>query len=78
MTDVAGIRAGPNLTREQFAECFGIPLELVQDWETRARFPDAAARALLSVIKHSPDAVVAALDGARQPAGAGRKRAGSP
>ena len=68
--DLAGLRpaAGPReirlrlrLTQEEFAARFGVPLELVRDWEQGVRQPDAAARTLLRVIDRDPDAVIRAL-----------------
>ena len=57
------IRLRLRLTQEEFAARFGVPLELVRDWERGARQPDAAARTLLRVIDRDPDAVVRALQG---------------
>ena len=68
--DLARLRRPPNpkrirerlqLTQEQFAERFEVPLGTLRDWERDARSPDSAARALLRVIEHDPDAVVQAL-----------------
>ena len=55
------IRQRLHLTQEQFAARFEIPLGTLRDWERGARLPDSAARTLLRVIEHDPDAVVAAL-----------------
>ncbi len=55
------IRQHLHLTQEQFAARFEIPLGTLRDWERGARLPDSAARTLLRVIEHDPDAVVAAL-----------------
>lgn len=68
--ELAGLRPAPNpkrirqrlqLTQEQFATRFAIPLGTLRDWERGARYPDTAARTLLQVIEHNPDAVVQAL-----------------
>ncbi len=50
------------LSQEEFAARFGVPLELVRDWERGARQPDAAARTLLRLIDRDPDAVIRALE----------------
>ena len=55
------IRLRLRLTQEEFAARFGVPLELVRDWEQGVRQPDAAARTLLRVIDRDPDAVIRAL-----------------
>jgi putative transcriptional regulator len=52
-----------NLTQEQFAARFGLPLGTVRDWEQGAHRPDRAAQVLLTVIARDPDAVVRALRG---------------
>lgn len=59
--DVESIRSKLNLSQEQFAARFGIPLSLIRDWERRVVFPDPAARTLLRVIERNPEAVAAAL-----------------
>jgi putative transcriptional regulator len=59
--DVKAIRAEMDLTQQQFAERFGLPLGNVRDWEQGRGVPDAAARALLKVIAAEPEAVVRAL-----------------
>ncbi len=56
------IRLCLRLTQEEFAARFGVPLELVRDWERGVRHPDAAARTLLRVIDRDPDAVIRALN----------------
>ncbi len=55
------IRQGLHLTQEQFAERFEAPLGTLRDWERGSRQPDTAARTLLRVIEHNPEAVLAAL-----------------
>jgi putative transcriptional regulator len=55
------IRAGLNLTQEEFSEQFQIPLGTLRDWEQGKKWPDSAARALLRVIEKEPDAVRRAL-----------------
>ncbi|MFT8246616.1 helix-turn-helix domain-containing protein [Roseomonas sp. BN140053] len=59
--DVRAIRAGTGLSREAFADRFGLKLAAVRDWEQGLRKPDPAARTLLRVIAREPEAVVRAL-----------------
>ena len=59
--DPKRIRERLQLTQEQFADRFEVPLGTLRDWERGARSPDSAARTLLRVIEHDPDAVVQAL-----------------
>jgi putative transcriptional regulator len=51
-----------NLTQEEFAARFGLPLGTVRDWEQGAHRPDRAAQVLLTVIANNPDAVIQALE----------------
>jgi len=55
------IRKMLNLTQEQFAFQFQVPLGTLRDWEQGSRQPDAAARTLLRVIEKIPAAVIDAL-----------------
>jgi putative transcriptional regulator len=50
-----------NMTQEQFARQFRIPLGTLRDWERGASVPDASARALLRVIASEPEAALRAL-----------------
>jgi putative transcriptional regulator len=58
---VRALRKKLNMTQEQFAERFHLPLGTVRDWEQGAHRPDKAAQVLLTVIANDPDAVVRAL-----------------
>ena len=60
---VRALREKLNLTQEQFAERFHLPLGTVRDWEQGAHRPDKAAQVLLTVIGRDPDAVARALEG---------------
>ena len=51
------------LSRQRFADRFGLDARAVQDWEQGRRVPDRAARVLLTVIDRDPEAVVRALEG---------------
>ena len=55
------IRQKLNLTQEQFAAEFEIPLGTLRDWEQGVRVPDTAARSYLRVIAKNPRAVLEAL-----------------
>jgi putative transcriptional regulator len=65
---VALIRRSLNLSQEEFAERFCIPLGTLRDWEQGRKVPDAAAKAYLVVIGRNPQAVVEALDLAKHAA----------
>ena len=55
------IRRALDLSQEEFAERFRIPLGTLRDWEQGRKDPDAAARAYLIVIGRNPAAVSEAL-----------------
>ena len=59
--DVRRIREGQGLTREQFAERYGLQARAIQEWEQGRRKPEPAARAYMLVIKNQPGAVRKAL-----------------
>lgn len=59
---IRALRAKLNLTQEEFAARFHLPLGTVRDWEQGAHRPDRAAQVLLRVIAKDPDAVVRALE----------------
>jgi putative transcriptional regulator len=58
---VRALRARLNLTQEEFAARFHLPLGTVRDWEQGAHRPDKAAQVLLTVIARDPEAVARAL-----------------
>jgi putative transcriptional regulator len=58
---VRALRKKLNLTQEEFAARFHLPLGTVRDWEQGAHRPDKAAQVLLTVIERDPDAVARAL-----------------
>lgn len=58
---VLALRKRLRLSRQKFAERFGLDVRAVQDWEQGRRVPNRAARVLLTVINHDPDTVVRAL-----------------
>lgn len=55
------IRRALELSQEEFAERFHIPLGTLRDWEQGRKEPDTAARAYLTVIGNNPKAVAEAL-----------------
>jgi len=63
LPSVRALREKLNLTQEQFAARFHLPLGTVRDWEQGAHRPDKAAQVLLTVIARDPDAVARALNG---------------
>jgi putative transcriptional regulator len=59
--DVRALRQRLKLSQNAFARAFGLPKRTIQDWEQGRRRPEGAARVLLKVIEHEPDAVKRAL-----------------
>jgi putative transcriptional regulator len=59
--DVKAIRTRLGLSQDAFALRFGFSPAAVRDWEQHRRQPEQAARVLLLVIAHNPDAVHDAL-----------------
>ena len=59
---IRALRAKLNLTQEEFAARFHLPLGTIRDWEQGAHRPDRAAQVLLRVIAKDPDAVARALE----------------
>ena len=57
IVDVRLIRERLCLTQEEFAQRFGLRLELVRGWEDRSVMPDQAANVLLRVIWAEPETV---------------------
>ena len=62
--DVRAIRKAQGLTREQFAERYGLQVRAIQEWEQGRRKPEPAVRAYMLVIKNQPAAVRKALEAA--------------
>jgi len=62
--DVRAIRKGQGLTREQFAERYGLQVRAIQEWEQGRRKPEPAVRAYMLVIRNQPAAVRKALTAA--------------
>jgi putative transcriptional regulator len=57
--DVRGIRK--RLRQERFADRFGLSVDAVRHWESGRRQPEAAARALLTLIAADPQFVMRTL-----------------
>ncbi len=57
------IRQQLQMTQEQFAARFQVPLATLRDWEQGVREPDRAAQSYLRVIAKNPQAVLEALEG---------------
>jgi putative transcriptional regulator len=55
------IRRAFDLSQEEFAAQFHIPIGTLRDWEQGRKEPDAAAKAYLRVIASAPDTVRKAL-----------------
>ena len=58
---IVELRKRMKLSRQKFADRFGLDARAVQDWEQGRRVPDRAARVLLTVIDRDPEAVIRAL-----------------
>jgi len=58
---VRALRQKLNLTQEEFAARFHLPLGTVRDWEQGAHRPDKAAQVLLTIIGRDPEAGARAL-----------------
>jgi putative transcriptional regulator len=59
--DVKKLREGLDMSQPEFALRFGFNLGTLRQWEQGRRYPDGAARVLLTVITHRPEAVREAL-----------------
>lgn len=60
--DVKALREGLKMSQPEFALRFGFNLGTLRQWEQGRRYPDGAARVLLTVISHAPQAVKEALE----------------
>ena len=60
--DVKAIRERLGLTQEQFSLRYGLDLDSLQNWESKRRKPDAAARSYLKVIDRLPERASEALE----------------
>ena len=55
------LRLREGLSQAAFARRYGLDLRTLQDWEQGRSAPTGAARTLLRVIRHNPDAVRKAI-----------------
>ena len=55
--DVRSIRKHRGQTQDAFARTYGFSVGAVRDWEQGRRQPERAARILLAMIAHAPEAV---------------------
>ena len=58
---ILALRKRMKLSRQKFADRFGLDARALQDWEQGRRVPDRAARVPLTVIDRDPQAVERAL-----------------
>ena len=58
---ILAIRKRLKLSRQKFADRFGLDVRALQEWEQGRRVPGRAARVLLTVIDREPESVVRAL-----------------
>ena len=58
---IRALRKRMKLSRQKFADRFGLDPRALQDWEQGRRVPDRSARVLLTVIDREPEAVERAL-----------------
>ncbi|MDD2325400.1 MAG: helix-turn-helix domain-containing protein [Alphaproteobacteria bacterium] len=59
--DVKKARKKVGLSREEFAQTFGLSAATLRKWENGERQPTGAARALLTIIAREPEAVLRAI-----------------
>ncbi len=60
-TQVKVIRKATGLTQVKFAQCIGIEVATLRNWEQGRREPTGPAKALLTAIKNDPKHVLQAL-----------------
>ena len=59
--EVKSIRKRLHVSQAQFAHLIGVSAATLRNWEQGRTYPEGAARALLKIAAHRPDAVLAAL-----------------
>ena len=64
VSEAKRLRWSMRLSQAEFASQFGIPIDMLRDWELQKSEPDAAARVLLRVIKIAPQTVAKAVKAA--------------
>ncbi len=61
VSEATQARTSLGMSQAEFAGMLGVSARTLQDWEQGRREPSGAAKALLKVATHSPNAVRAAL-----------------
>jgi putative transcriptional regulator len=61
VVNVKKLRTRLGLTQEEFGAKYRIPIGTLRDWEQGRKFPDAPARAYLTIIARDPHAVASLL-----------------
>lgn len=59
--EVKAIRKRLHVSQTQFAHLIGVSAATLRNWEQGRTYPEGAARALLKIAAHRPDAVLATL-----------------
>ena len=59
--DVKAMRQRMEMTQQEFADFLGISVYTLGKWERGERRPEGAARVLLTIVEHEPEAVLRAL-----------------
>lgn len=59
--EVKAIRKRLHVSQMQFAHLIGVSAATLRNWEQGRTYPEGAARVLLKIAAHRPDAVLAAL-----------------
>lgn len=59
--DVKAMRDRMEMTQQEFADFLGISVHTLGKWERGERRPEGAARVLLTIVEHEPEAVLRAL-----------------
>ncbi len=59
--EVKTIRKRLHVSQVQFAHIIGVSAATLRNWEQGRTYPEGAARALLKIAAHRPDAVLEAL-----------------
>ena len=60
VTDALQARAKLDLSQSHFAKLLGVSVRTLQEWEQGRREPSGAARTLLRIALHSPEAILQA------------------
>ena len=59
--DIKAIRQRMKMTQQEFADFLGLSVHTLGKWERGERQPEGAARVLLTIVEHEPEAVLRAL-----------------